>query len=109
MILSPSERSAVAAAGGAQGQVVNVNEGRRELWGHVEDFALRLQIVIEDLPTATETALPGWRNGDCRYFSLFFSINETLIVVVGQCLRPVAVILPSEWHGAGMGDLSQGG
>lgn len=57
----------------------------------MENFALMLQIVVEK-----------------KIFPPFF--NPLMRnVVVGQCLRTVAVILPPEWHGVGVGDLSQGG
>lgn len=57
----------------------------------MENFALMLQIVVEK-----------------KIFPPFF--NPLMRnVVVGQCLRTVAVILPPEWHGVGIGDLSQGG
>ncbi|XP_030921363.1 LOW QUALITY PROTEIN: protocadherin alpha-3-like, partial [Geospiza fortis] len=36
--------------GGAVGQVVNINEGRQELCGHANDFALKLQIVLLERP-----------------------------------------------------------
>lgn len=56
LVFSAAEGGAMAA-----GPLVNVNEGRRELCGHMEDFAPKLQIVVENLPIATKSALSGWR------------------------------------------------
>lgn len=55
---------------------MDVNEGRRELCRHVQDFALKLQIAVENPPTATQPALPGWRWGDCDIWGFFFFVNE---------------------------------
>lgn len=48
--------------------------GQAELCGHANDSALRLQLVVGYLPTATKSALPAWRKGDCTYFSYFYFI-----------------------------------